>query len=74
MKNNCNIIKSCQIMINSCQSSPCLNGLCSQFGDGFVCICSFGYTGVRCDQLVNYCSSAPCTNGGTCANQVGGYV
>ncbi|XP_016379885.1 delta and Notch-like epidermal growth factor-related receptor [Sinocyclocheilus rhinocerous] len=34
-----------------CASSPCLHGNCSQDGggDGFVCECSEGYSGVRCD-------------------------
>lgn len=40
-----------QFFVDPCASSPCLHGNCSQDGegDGFVCECSEGYGGVRCD-------------------------
>uniref|UniRef100_A0A8C1XED7 Delta/notch-like EGF repeat containing n=1 Tax=Cyprinus carpio TaxID=7962 RepID=A0A8C1XED7_CYPCA len=43
--------QNCEFFADPCASSPCLHGNCSQEGegDGFVCECIEGYSGVRCD-------------------------
>uniref|UniRef100_A0A8C2DUE4 Delta/notch-like EGF repeat containing n=1 Tax=Cyprinus carpio TaxID=7962 RepID=A0A8C2DUE4_CYPCA len=43
--------QNCEFFADPCASSPCLHGNCSQIGegDGFVCECIEGYSGVRCD-------------------------
>uniref|UniRef100_A0A672SWD9 Delta/notch-like EGF repeat containing n=1 Tax=Sinocyclocheilus grahami TaxID=75366 RepID=A0A672SWD9_SINGR len=43
--------QNCEFFADPCASSPCLHGNCSQDGegDGFVCECSEGYSGVGCD-------------------------
>nr|XP_034326973.1 uncharacterized protein LOC105329357 isoform X6 [Crassostrea gigas] len=58
---------------NYCYSSPCVYGSCSRLINGYVCNCTPGYTGSRCDTNVNECASSPCVNG-TCSDRVNGYV
>uniref|UniRef100_A0A8C1MTT8 Delta/notch-like EGF repeat containing n=1 Tax=Cyprinus carpio TaxID=7962 RepID=A0A8C1MTT8_CYPCA len=43
--------QNCEFFADPCASSPCLHGNCSKEGegDGFVCECIEGYSGVRCD-------------------------
>lgn len=61
-------------MYNPCDSYPCMNGVCSQFGNNYVCNCNFGYTGQLCDTIIDSCSSSPCKNGGMCKSFIGRYV
>lgn len=42
---------NCQIPINYCDSSPCANGgtcISAGPGQGFVCSCAAGWTGLTC--------------------------
>ncbi|TRY94199.1 hypothetical protein DNTS_027589, partial [Danionella cerebrum] len=43
--------QNCEFFADPCASRPCLHGNCSQDGkgDGFVCECTEGYSGARCD-------------------------
>ncbi|XP_038065954.1 neurogenic locus notch homolog protein 2-like isoform X5 [Patiria miniata] len=55
---------------NSCDSSPCQNGVCRDEVDGFSCECSQGYEGTLCDSEMKAtyaCTSNPCKNG-VCIN------
>ncbi|XP_022787588.1 protein jagged-2-like [Stylophora pistillata] len=59
-------------------SNPCQQGalfcrpLYSQ--DDYECVCKPGFTGRYCEADINECSSNPCSNGGTCTDQINGYV
>lgn len=41
---------SSQFVADPCASDPCLHGNCTREGAEFVCVCSDGYAGVRCEQ------------------------
>ena len=60
----------CDIMINVCQSNPCIRGACNYQSNLWFCACPIGYTGLRCEVQVNYCSmyNPACLNNGTCIN------
>lgn len=36
--------------INECQSSPCVNGNCTNHVNNYTCECQPGFTGVNCDK------------------------
>ncbi len=38
--------------------------------NGYVCICSAGYSGNNCQTDINECGSDPCANGGACTDLV----
>lgn len=60
---------NCQISVNPCADSPCVNGQCIEDGvGGYTCQCDPGYNGPTCQSDINECSSLPCQNGGTCYN------
>ncbi|CAH1782635.1 unnamed protein product, partial [Owenia fusiformis] len=66
---------NCDVDIDECASSPCLNGVsCVDGIDGYSCICIPGYEGLHCDVDIDECASNPCLNGGTCVDGVDGYI
>ncbi|XP_061173453.1 sushi, von Willebrand factor type A, EGF and pentraxin domain-containing protein 1-like [Saccostrea echinata] len=46
---------------NPCNGHPCLDGV-----NSFVCKCTNGYTGEKCQIKPDFCSGTPCKNFGTC--------
>eukprot|EP00105_Crassostrea_gigas_P046428 XP_019930576.1 PREDICTED: sushi, nidogen and EGF-like domain-containing protein 1 [Crassostrea gigas] len=58
---------------NYCYSSPCVYGSCSELINGYVCNCTPGYTGSRCDTNIDECLPDPCHNNGTCTDLVNNY-
>uniref|UniRef100_A0A3B4ZIB6 Protocadherin Fat 3-like n=1 Tax=Stegastes partitus TaxID=144197 RepID=A0A3B4ZIB6_9TELE len=58
----------CVLYPDPCVSQPCLNGaICSSLpSGGFMCSCSVGFTGGRCEIVLTSCMPNPCQNGGDC--------
>ncbi|CAI4224934.1 unnamed protein product [Auanema sp. JU1783] len=53
--------------------SPCLNGAeCRDEWNSFRCLCSFGFTGARCEININECEKADCVYG-HCIDSLGDY-
>ena len=67
---------SCEIVINSCSSTPCQNrATCQRISPvGYNCICPPNFTGTNCDVQVNPCSSNPCSTNGVCTPTANGYT
>ncbi|CAF0782126.1 unnamed protein product [Brachionus calyciflorus] len=59
--------KNCEVLINVCQSNPCLNlGTCISSINFYTCLCMPTHYGQNCEIPVDRCSEYPCYNGGTC--------
>ncbi|XP_064633441.1 delta-like protein A isoform X2 [Lineus longissimus] len=66
--------EDCNIPIDECGSSPCLNGgLCEDKHNSYHCICPRGFLGNHCEGDFNECGSDPCRNGGVCVDGVDSY-
>ncbi|TPP62759.1 Delta protein [Fasciola gigantica] len=58
-------------------------GVCGPYGTcvnggpndptGYMCVCSSGFHGKRCQELVNHCDGDPCMHSGTCINTAEGF-
>ena len=58
--------------INECDTSPCVNGDCTDLVNEYKCTCHPGYEGVNCEIDIDECASSPCVNG-NCTDLVNGY-
>lgn len=57
----------CQVNINECESSPCLNkGTCVDGVASFTCLCELPYSGPTCAEVLTPCSPNPCANHAAC--------
>ena len=43
----------CDINIDDCSSSPCVNGKCEDGVNRYDCICNKGYWGTNCEKKIN---------------------
>ena len=65
---------NCELDINECFSSPCLNGTCNDMVNMFSCTCHDGYDGTICDHEINECDVfEPCQNAAQCFDLVADY-
>ncbi|XP_061566532.1 sushi, von Willebrand factor type A, EGF and pentraxin domain-containing protein 1 isoform X1 [Cololabis saira] len=61
-------------VFHECFLNPCQNkGTCEEVGAGYVCTCTPGFTGAKCEIDINECDSAPCQNGGLCRDGIGDF-
>lgn len=61
--------KRCEIFIDRCLPSPCLNGAnCISSPSGFSCQCLPGYSGLFCQSMIDPCqnSTLQCSSAGQC--------
>jgi hypothetical protein len=54
---------TCQTNIDECASAPCVNGVCADAVDVYICTCTAGWSGANCAVDVDECASLPCQNG-----------
>ncbi len=61
--------------IEQCRgNSPCIYGTCYTNAGESACVCTPGYTGVKCDEEIDECLSSPCLHNGNCTDQINGYI
>ncbi|XP_065809908.1 protein crumbs homolog 1-like [Labrus bergylta] len=56
----------CQDPTDTCISSPCIYGNCTNQQGGFKCVCELGYSGDLCEMEVDMCQKSNCGEGATC--------
>ena len=44
------LLSWCVAVVNECESSPCVNGVCQDLVNHYYCQCITGWTGRNCDQ------------------------
>ncbi|PWA26473.1 hypothetical protein CCH79_00001284 [Gambusia affinis] len=58
-----------------CSVNVCLNGgSCFEKGPVNICVCTPGFSGLRCETDVDECNSNPCLNGATCLDGVNSFT
>ncbi|PIK33677.1 putative sushi, von Willebrand factor [Apostichopus japonicus] len=63
----------CEIDIDDCEPSPCLNGTCVDVGD-FLCECDVGFQGLLCEENIDDCFPNPCHQNGVCLDAVADFL
>lgn len=59
--------RNCEIDIDDCESTPCINGKCMDLLGGFKCDCTgTGFSGSVCQLNIDECEVEPCQNGAAC--------
>lgn len=66
--------KNCEVDVDDCASSPCVNGDCTDGVNQYTCACAPGFEGKNCEVDVDDCATNPCLNGGTCADGVNSHT
>ncbi|KAA0714844.1 Protein jagged-1 [Triplophysa tibetana] len=69
--------KHCQVVLNACDSNPCVNGghcVERHGGRGMFCSCLMGYSGAYCESVLDVCNPNPCPKGVQCRSSEGGYT
>ncbi|XP_056622392.1 protein jagged-1b isoform X2 [Triplophysa dalaica] len=69
--------KHCQVVLNACDSNPCVNGghcVERHGGRGMFCSCLMGYSGTYCESVLDVCNPNPCPKGVPCSSSEGGYT
>lgn len=56
----------CQDTTDTCISSPCVFGNCTNLPWGFKCVCEPGFSGEQCEVEVDMCENNNCGIGATC--------
>ncbi|CAJ1071960.1 protein crumbs homolog 1-like [Xyrichtys novacula] len=64
----------CQYPSDTCNSSPCIYGNCTNLEGGFKCVCEPGYSGELCDVEVDMCENTNCGEGSTCIKGLQSYA
>lgn len=59
---------------DSCESNPCLNGVCQDKLEGFECSCFYGFYGITCEGNVDDCVDNACENNATCKDGAANYT
>lgn len=57
---------TCEVNIDECEESDCLNGSCIDGVGNYTCSCDNGWTGRLCELDKDECEDRPCMNGGAC--------
>ncbi|XP_029470754.1 sushi, von Willebrand factor type A, EGF and pentraxin domain-containing protein 1 [Rhinatrema bivittatum] len=62
-------------VFHECFLNPCHNsGTCKQIGSGYICLCTPGYKGSKCETDIDECKSLPCQNNGVCKDGIGEFT
>lgn len=65
----------CELDINECESSPCLNGaICIDQMAEFTCACAMRFTGTFCEDELMVCTQSKCKNDALCLMESGSPV
>ena len=59
--------------VDGCLQNPCINGTCTDSLGGYLCTCSPGFTGLKCQINIDDCVAHACQNNATCLDSVGDY-
>ncbi|OPJ73417.1 hypothetical protein AV530_005774 [Patagioenas fasciata monilis] len=64
----------CEIEMNECDSTPCLNGaVCQDDVNSYDCFCPEGFEGLNCEINFDECTYGFCKSNSTCLDLVADY-